>query len=87
MPFQRHTVTDPYTATYLHADCYAEQHSDGYTDPVYRWEEPTVAPDGKDSATVSVKLTMSTSDEKTAKQDLKFTVIRKTGWLVCDVAG
>jgi hypothetical protein len=36
---------------------------------------------------VSVQLTMSTGDEKTAEQDLRFTVIRKTGWLVCEVAG
>jgi hypothetical protein len=62
-------------------------YSDGYQDPVYRWDEPKVADRAKDSAVVSVQLTMSTSDEKTAEQDLRFTVIRKTGWLVCEVAG
>jgi hypothetical protein len=62
-------------------------YSDGYQDPVYRWDEPSVADAGKDRAQVSVQITMSTGDEKTAKQDLEFTVIRKTGWLVCEVAG
>ena len=42
---------------------------------------------GKDRAEVSVEVTMSTGDEKTARQDLEFTVIRKTGWLVCEVSG
>ncbi|GIM95049.1 Rv0361 family membrane protein [Paractinoplanes toevensis] len=71
------------------ADRVAEikSYSDGYTDPVYRWEEPSVSSSGEDRALVSVQLTLSTADEKTAKQDLEFTVIRKTGWLVCEVAG
>jgi len=64
-----------------------KSYSAGYQDPVYRWDEPTVASSGKDRAVVSVELTMSTADEKTARQELEFTVIRKTGWLVCEVAG
>ncbi|XVV12441.1 hypothetical protein ACQP2X_47915 [Actinoplanes sp. CA-131856] len=59
----------------------------GYQEPVFRWAEPTVAGDGDDRATVAVQVTMSTADEKTAAQDLRFTVIRKTGWLVCEVSG
>ncbi|MGX6603901.1 Rv0361 family membrane protein [Micromonosporaceae bacterium Da 78-11] len=62
-------------------------YSDGYQDPVYRWDQPAVAGKAEDRAVVSVKLTMSTSDEKTAEQELEITVIRKTGWLVCEVAG
>ncbi|GAA0545406.1 hypothetical protein GCM10010172_28810 [Paractinoplanes ferrugineus] len=64
-----------------------KSYSDGYQDPVYRWEEPAVASSGENRAVVAVQLTMSTADEKTAKQDLEFTVIRKTGWLVCEVTG
>jgi flagellar basal body-associated protein FliL len=64
-----------------------KSYSDGYQDPVYRWEEPAVANSGENRAVVSVQLTLSTADEKTAKQDLEFTVIRKTGWLVCEVTG
>ncbi|GAA0479997.1 hypothetical protein Ade02nite_38800 [Paractinoplanes deccanensis] len=62
-------------------------YADGYQDPVFRWAEPAVAGDEEDRATVSVQVTMSTADEKTASQDLRFTVIRKTGWLVCEVTG
>lgn len=62
-------------------------YSDGYQEPVYRWADPTVASAEDDRAVVSVRLSMSTSDEKTAQQDLEFTVIRKTGWLVCEVTG
>jgi len=62
-------------------------YSDGYQDPVYRWDEPSVASSGEDRALVSVQLTVSTADEKTAQQQLEFTVIHKTGWLVCEVAG
>lgn len=54
---------------------------------MFRWAEPAVAGDEEDRATVSVQVTMSTADEKTASQDLRFTVIRKTGWLVCEVTG
>jgi hypothetical protein len=64
-----------------------KNYSDQYQDPVYRWDEPAVSPAGDDRARVSVEVTMSTGDEKTAKQDLEFTVIRKTGWLVCEVSG
>jgi flagellar basal body-associated protein FliL len=62
-------------------------YSDGYQDPVYRWDEPAVSTKADDRAVVAVQLTMSTDDEKTAEQDLRFTVIRKTGWLVCEVSG
>ncbi|GAB2582206.1 hypothetical protein Aab01nite_59500 [Paractinoplanes abujensis] len=62
-------------------------YSEGYTDPVFRWNDPEVTEDGDDRARVAVELTMSTSDEKTSSQELEFTVIRKTGWLVCDVTG
>ena len=64
-----------------------KNYSDEYQDPVYRWDEPAVSGSGDDRARVSVEVTMSTADEKTAKQDLEFTVIRKTGWLVCEVSG
>ncbi len=62
-------------------------YSAGYPDPVYRWEDPAVSSAEEDRALVSVHLTLSTGDEKSAQQDLQFTVIRKTGWLVCEVSG
>jgi hypothetical protein len=62
-------------------------YTDGYTDPTFRWGDPAVSDQTSDRATVSDEHTKSTGDEKTAKQDLRFTVIHKTGWLVCEVSG
>ncbi|MEV4346606.1 hypothetical protein AB0J83_19265 [Actinoplanes sp. NPDC049596] len=62
-------------------------YAQGYQDPVFRWAEPVVSGAEEDRATVAAQVTMSTTDEKTAAQDLQFTVIRKTGWLVCEVTG
>ncbi len=58
-----------------------------YDAPAFRWDDPSVAGQSDERATVSVQLTMSTEDEKQAEQELTFTTVRKTGWLVCDVTG
>lgn len=62
-------------------------YANGYQDAVFRWDDPTVGEREDDEATVGVRVVLSTEDEKSAAQDLRFTVIRKTGWLVCDVSG
>ncbi|RGC70884.1 hypothetical protein C5N14_00085 [Micromonospora sp. MW-13] len=61
---------------------YAEQ----YKSPRFSWPSPKVDNQTGDRATVSAKVTMTTSDEKVADQDLRFTVVRKTGWWVCEIA-
>ncbi|WP_199510192.1 Rv0361 family membrane protein [Nucisporomicrobium flavum] len=58
-----------------------------YQAPVFRWTEPAVSGQSEKKAVVAVQLTMTTDDEKAAQQQLTFTVIRKTGWLVCDING
>jgi flagellar basal body-associated protein FliL len=58
-----------------------------YDGPAFRWNDPSVTGQTDQRATVSVQLTMSTDDEKQAQQQLTFTVVHKTGWLVCDIAG
>jgi flagellar basal body-associated protein FliL len=58
-----------------------------YDGPTFRWNDPAVTGQTDERATVSVQLTMSTDDEKQARQELTFTVVHKTGWLVCDIAG
>lgn len=58
-----------------------------YDQPRFRWDEPAVATEDEDRATVSVALTMTTADEKTAEQQLAFTVVKKGGWWVCEVSG
>ena len=62
-------------------------YADEYDAPSFSWNDPAVSEQTDDRATVGVQLTMTTDDEKTAQQQLTFTVIRKTGWLVCDVNG
>ncbi|MFE9692008.1 hypothetical protein [Micromonospora sp. NPDC005806] len=57
-----------------------------YQSPRFRWTTPKVDNQTGDRATVTTKVTMTTSDEKVADQDLRFTVVRKTGWWVCEVA-
>jgi DNA-binding helix-hairpin-helix protein with protein kinase domain len=58
-----------------------------YEAPAFRWTEPAVSAQDDERATVTVQLTMSTDDEKTAQQQLTFTTVRKTNWLVCDISG
>lgn len=58
-----------------------------YDDPQFAWEDPSVASESEERALVSVGITMTTLDEKTARQQLTFTVVKKTGWWVCEVAG
>ncbi|WP_442792148.1 Rv0361 family membrane protein [Micromonospora sp. NBC_01796] len=59
--------------------------SETYKTPRFKWNPPKVDDQAGDRAIVSVQLTMTTGDEKTAEQQLKFTVIQKTGWRVCEV--
>jgi hypothetical protein len=56
-----------------------------YPAPAFAWTEPSVTSNTGEKALVDVQLTMTTDDERAARQQLTFTVIRKTGWLVCDV--
>ena len=58
----------------------------GYANPRFRWASPKVDNQTGDRATVTTKVTMTTADEKVAEQALRFTVVRKTGWWVCEVA-
>jgi hypothetical protein len=62
-------------------------YSRAYDGPQFRWEEPSVADQNEERAMVSVDLTMTTDDEKSAQQRLTFTVVKKTGWWVCEIAG
>ncbi len=58
-----------------------------YSSPRFRWDPPAVSNQKDETATVAVRLSMTTGDEKTAEQELTFTVIKKTGWWVCEAAG
>ncbi|MFV2099464.1 hypothetical protein [Micromonospora sp. LOL_024] len=62
-----------------------EKYVSTYQSPRFRWDTPTVDNETGDRATVTTTVTVTTADEKIADQDLRFTVIRKTGWWVCEV--
>ncbi|WP_436525649.1 Rv0361 family membrane protein [Actinoplanes sp. HUAS TT8] len=62
-------------------------YADGYEGATFRWDDPSVTNGANGEAEVGVRVVMSTEDEKTAAQELEFTVVRKTGWLVCEVSG
>jgi hypothetical protein len=62
-------------------------YADGYEGVTFRWDDPAVTTNTNGEAEVGVRVVMSTEDEKTAAQDLEFTVVRKSGWLVCEVSG
>ncbi|GIF07730.1 Rv0361 family membrane protein [Actinoplanes siamensis] len=62
-------------------------YADGYPGAVFRWDDPAVTSSDDGQAEVGVRVVMSTEDEKSAAQDLRFIVVRKSGWLVCEVSG
>jgi hypothetical protein len=59
----------------------------GYRSPRFSWDEPKVEDEKSDRALVSVKITLTTGDDRIAEQRLDLTVVRKskTGWWVCEV--
>jgi hypothetical protein len=57
-----------------------------YESPQFAWDSPKVDEQTEDRAVVSVTLRMTTADERTAEQRLRFTVVEKSGWWVCEVA-
>ncbi|MER5457872.1 hypothetical protein ABT008_24145 [Micromonospora sp. NPDC002389] len=63
-----------------------EQYVAAHQSPRFRWDTPKVDNETGDRATVTTTVTVTTADEKIADQDLRFTVIRKSGWWVCEVA-
>ncbi|QGN46407.1 hypothetical protein ACN26Y_08995 [Micromonospora sp. WMMD558] len=63
-----------------------ERYAAEYQNPRFRWSAPRVDNQTGDRATVTTKVTMTTTDEKFADLPLRFTVVKKTGWWVCEVA-
>ncbi|HEX2355600.1 MAG TPA: hypothetical protein VHI50_03935 [Micromonosporaceae bacterium] len=58
-----------------------------YKNASFDWDDPKVEEKTQDRAKISVKVTASTGDEREAAVDLTFTVIRDSGWWVCEVGG
>ena len=62
-----------------------EEYATTYQTPRFRWETPTIDEQNEERAIVSTKLIMTTGDEKVSEQQLRLTVVKKTGWWVCEV--
>jgi hypothetical protein len=56
-----------------------------YPSPRFSWDEPKVEDEESDRAVVSVRITLTTGDDRTAEQRLRLTVVRDAGWWVCEV--
>jgi len=56
-----------------------------YTEPRYRWDPPKVESQTPERAIVATTVTLLTGDDRSAEQQLRFTVVHKTGWWVCEV--
>ena len=53
-----------------------------YKSPTYTWPSPTVEAQKARSATVTVPITLTTSDDRVSEQRLRITTIKADGWLV-----
>jgi hypothetical protein len=63
------------------------EYDDTYVRPRFSWSKPEVVEESGQLAIVSVTVTMTTGDEKSADQTLHVSVLDKEarGWWVCDV--
>ncbi|WP_026189897.1 Rv0361 family membrane protein [Salinispora mooreana] len=64
-----------------------EKYAADYKRPHFRWSPLKVDDETEDRAIVTTTVTMTTADERVADLPLRLTVIKTTGWRVCEVAG
>jgi hypothetical protein len=64
-----------------------KQQDQQYDSPKYSWGAPTTEHSGSARAVLSTTVTLTTANVQQASQKLTFTLIRSTGWFVCDVKG
>jgi hypothetical protein len=63
-----------------------KNYAKAYQNPQFEWAAPKVDEQDAEHAIVSVDLRMTTADDRSAEQQLRFTVVQQTGWWVCEVA-
>ena len=63
-----------------------KRQDDQYDSPRYTWDSPTTLHGTTKQATLSARIILTTGDVQSSSQTLTFTVIRSTGWFVCDVS-
>jgi hypothetical protein len=62
-----------------------KNYAKAYRNPQFDWGTPKVDEQDAEHAIVSVDLRMTTDDDRSAEQQLRFTVVQQTGWWVCEV--
>jgi type II secretory pathway pseudopilin PulG len=62
-----------------------QQQNRQYDGPKYTWSTLTTQSSGKDRAVLSTTVTLTTANVQKATQKLSLTVVKSTGWFVCDV--
>jgi hypothetical protein len=61
------------------------QQNKQYDTPRYSWGSPTTERSGPDRAVLSTTITLATANAQQSTQKLRFTLVRSSGWFVCDV--
>ncbi|MGC9670866.1 hypothetical protein ACNTMW_30500 [Planosporangium sp. 12N6] len=56
-----------------------------YRSPRYSWPTPAVQSRKGNTATLTVPIKITTTDERTAEKRLKFVAVKESGWWVCEV--
>lgn len=64
-----------------------EKYVADYEKPHFQWNPPNIDEETEDRAVLTTTVIMSTADEQAAELPLRLTVIKTTGWRVCEVAG
>ncbi|NYT96043.1 hypothetical protein [Salinispora sp. H7-4] len=64
-----------------------EKYVADYEKPHFRWNPPKIDDETEDRAVITTTVIMTTADEQVAELPLRLTVVKTTGWRVCEVAG
>jgi hypothetical protein len=62
-----------------------KQQDQQYDSPKYSWGTPETVRSSGDRAVLSTTVTLATANVQQSRQKLTFTLVRSTGWFVCDV--
>jgi hypothetical protein len=62
-----------------------QAYADRYRSPRFSWTTPTVSSRKGNTATLTVPVTVTTEDDRTAQKKLSFVTVNESGWYVCEV--
>jgi hypothetical protein len=62
-----------------------KKQDDAYENPRYSWSTPKAQQNGPDEAILTTTVTVATSNEQKASQNLRVVATRHNGWWVCEI--